>query len=355
LKSSKLQINYRRFVSENRSTVRLLIIFLILFGIMSMLNPQRFPTALNIQSMIGQVSDLAVMGLAMFVVVLVGNINLSIVTSSNLAGISCAMVANGRLMGDLLPEGAPRLIGAIITALVVGVLCGVLNGFFVGKLRLAPILVTVASMFLFEGIATLITSGKTVTGIPEQLKSFGVGSFLQIPYVAWLALLCYIVVALLLNLTTLGERIKLSGTNRTANLYSGGSNFKTIFITYVLSGLLSGISGIIVYAKLNNAMVNYGTATYINMTLLIVLLSGTSMNGGFGKVFNLFIASMTVQVISSGMKIGGFNDFASQTLWGVMLLVVIVSNTQAFSSILEKISKNIGNAFKRIIRRRKTA
>ena len=229
---------------------------------------------------------------------------------------------------------------AILTALIVGALCGALNGFFVGGLRLAPILVTVATMSFFEGISTLITGGQTVMGIPEQFLGFGTGSFLYIPFVIWLALFCYIGIALYFNLTTLGEQTKLSGANSTANLYSGGNNFKTVFSSYVLSGLLCGISGIIVYTKTSVAIVDYGSS-YINIILLIVLLSGTSMDGGFGKVFNLFIAAISVQIISSGVNIGGYSVYFNQVLWGVLLLIVIVINTETASSFTKRLSQKI--------------
>jgi len=318
----------------------LIIVFAVLFGIMSLLNPQRFLTLINMQSMASQISDLSVMSLAMFVVIMTGNINLSVVSSSNLSAIICAMVANGTLMSGAIPEGAPRILATIAMALFIGLLCGVLNGIFIAGLRLDSILVTVATMSFYEGISILLTGGKTVMGIPEQLLRFGTGSVLNIPNIIWLAVLCYIMVALFFNVTTLGEQTKLSGANRTANLYSGGNNFKTVFSSFAISGLLCGVSGIIVYTKTGVAVVDYGVS-FINIILLVVLLGGASMNGGFGKVSNIFIAALSVQIISSGMNIGGFSVFFNQVLWGVLLIFVVVINTEVAAKGMKQLINKI--------------
>ncbi|NLD87688.1 MAG: ABC transporter permease, partial [Clostridiales bacterium] len=314
-----------------RSFITLLVILLTLFGIMSFISPHRFPTVFNLQSMAVQISDIALMALAMLVVILTGNINLSVVATSNLSGILCALIANGTLMSDFTNSLEIRILAATLAAIMSGAMCGLLNGLFIGKLKLASILVTVATMSLFDGISTVLTRGQSVMGIPKQMLEFGGANYFGIPSVLLIVVLAFVIVGVILNAMSLGEHIKLYGANPVANLYSGGKNCKIVIISYIISGVLAGISGVIVYTKVGVARVDYGSS-YTNIILLIVLLSGASMAGGFGKLANLFFAAIAVQIISSGLTIGGFSAYFRQVSWGVLLLLVIVLNTEVFRS-----------------------
>ncbi|NMA64878.1 MAG: ABC transporter permease [Clostridiaceae bacterium] len=243
----------------------------------------------------------------------------------------CALIISGDALSNVFTTDPIRIVVGILLALIIGGLCGALNGFFVGKFNLAPILVTVATNQLFYGISIILKKGGSVTGAPDNFIAFGADSLFNIiPYVFVLSLVCYILVAIFINKTSLGEEIKLHGSNRIANLYSGCNNVRTVMISYIASGLLSAVAGIVVYSKMGVARPDYGTS-FLNMTLLIVLLSGASMAGGFGKVASLFVASLSVQVISSGLTLGGFSPYFRQVSWGVLLLIVIVINTEVFS------------------------
>lgn len=326
-----LRFDFRRLLPRDRSFLTLLAILVTLFGIMSFISPRRFPTVYNLQSMAVQISDIALMALAMLVVVLTGNINLSVVATSNLSGILCALIANGTLMNGVTESLEVRILIATFAAVLNGAMCGLLNGFFIGKLQLASILVTVATMSLFDGISTVLTRGQSVMGIPKQMLEYGGANYLGIPSVLWIVIVAFIVVGFILNKMSVGEHIKLYGANPEAHLYSGGQNSKIVIVSNMISGILAGISGVIVYAKVGVARVDYGSS-YTNIILLIVLLSGASMSGGLGKIANLFFAAMAVQIISSGLTIGGFSAYFRQVSWGVLLLLVIVFNTEVFRS-----------------------
>jgi simple sugar transport system permease protein len=316
------------FLSRNRQTILLVIVFVVLFTFFSM-TEKKFLTARNISSMGFQLPEIGVLALAMMITILTGGINLSINATSNMAAVLA-----GLYLVKFVPKEAPEaqiwisLLIALLIVLTVGLISGLLNGFLIGYVRVPPILATLATMTFFTGISTGLTGGTTVTGFPEQVSILGSKSLIGIPIPFIIFFLLVVLMYIILNQTSFGLKVRLLGTNPVAANFSGIDTRKILLQVYALSGVLSSITGILIMGRTMSAAYEYGTTTYVLLTILIAVLAGVVP--GFGSVVDVFIAVLILQVLSSGftMQLAGirgssfFKDFA----WGLLLIVIFIVN-----------------------------
>ncbi len=310
---------------KNRNELKVLTVIMALsFLLMTVLNPGDFLRAGNLQGMAFQLPELGVLSLAMMVVMLTGGINLSIIAAANLAGIVSAMI----LTASVFAQNGPPLWAvffALLAGLAAAMLIGVLNGFLVAYVGVAPILATLGSMILVNGITIVITRGYVISGFPESVRFIGNGVFLGIPFPLILFALLAALVSLVLNRTPTGFNIYMFGSNETATRFSGGSNRSIIMKTYILSGLLSGFAALIMISRFNSAKAGYGSS-YLLVTILAAVLGGVSSEGGFGRVSGLILSLVTLQIISSGLNLLRVSSFMTIAIWGFVMILVMVVN-----------------------------
>jgi simple sugar transport system permease protein len=324
----KSLISRLRGISVDSQTILLLGVFVALMVFFSLTN-DRFLTVRSVTSMSFQLPEIGVLSLAMMITILIGGINLSVNATSNLAA-----VISGFFLVKLVPAGAPPeqivlyIALALLIALLIGALCGVVNGFLVGYIGVPPILATLATFTLYTGISTGLTGGKTVTGFPEQFSAIGTTKILGVPLPFVIFVILVILIWMLLQRTTFGFKARMMGSNPVAATFSGIDNGSVIMRIFILSGVLSAITGIFTMSRTMSAAYEYGTTTFVLLTILISVLA--YILPGFGSVFNIFIAVLILQVISTGFNMlltgvsGGsfFKDFS----WGVLMILIFVAN-----------------------------
>jgi simple sugar transport system permease protein len=278
----------------------------------------------NFQSMAFQLPELGVLSLAMMITMLTAGINLSIISTANLTGIVIAMILTSGQSADA--AGNPTT-GVIVLALLAGLataaLIGLLNGYLIAALEVSPILATLGTMILLNGLAIVLTRGYVLSGFPESIRFIGNGMVAGVPMPLIIFLLLAGLMALILNRTPLGTKIYLIGSNPVATFFSGVNNRQVLMRTYLISGLYAGMAGIIMISRFNSAKADYGKS-YLLMTVLASVLGGVSAAGGFGKVSGLVIALIILQVVSSGFNLMGMNPFLTVALWGTILILVMV-------------------------------
>jgi simple sugar transport system permease protein len=314
--------------SVDSQTILLIGVFVALMIFFAVTN-DRFLTVRSITSMSFQLPEIGVLSLAMMLTILIGGINLSVNATSNLA----AVISGFFLVKFIPPTAAPEqvilyMIAALSIALLIGALCGVINGILVGYIGVPPILATLATFTFYTGISTGLTGGKTVTGFPEQFAAIGATKILGVPLPFLIFVLLVILIWLLLQRTTFGFKARMMGSNPVAATFSGIDNPSVIMRIYVLSGVLSAITGIFTMSRTMSAAYEYGTTTFVLLTILISVLA--YILPGFGSVFNIFIAVLILQVISTGFNMlltgtsGGsfFKDFS----WGVLMILIFIAN-----------------------------
>jgi len=312
-------------------TLRLLIIALAIFIAFSLLLPGKFFTLRNMQSMAVQLPEFGILAFAIFITMLTGGIDLSIVGAANLAAIVAAVILTG-LTGE---EGAGLPLALVIPlsmlgALLVGSICGLFNGFLVSRIGITPILATLGTGAIYTGLSFVITGGPAIT--TTQLAFIGNGSILGLPIPVIVFIIVAVVFTILMNRTVFGFNIYMLGTNPKAALFSGIHNDSVLMRTYWLAGVIAGIAGIIFLARTNSAKPDFG-ASFILLTVLIAILGGVSYTGGFGTVSGLVLAILSIQFLSTGLNMLMLEWFPSsaaiffrQFAWGGLLLVAMVLN-----------------------------
>lgn len=306
--------------------VKLFAVTVVVFVAMSAINPDLFLTTANFRSMAFQLPELGFLAIATTFVIISGGIDLSIVSIANLAGVAGAfMLAHARETEQTGVELAATFALVFAVSIVIGCLCGWINGFFISRFNIPPILVTLGTMYLFTGIGLVLTKGRAISGFPDSFLVLGNGDVFGVPILLIMLVAALIVAAYILNKTPYGFKLRFLGSNPIASWFSGVHNPSVIMKTYMLSGLLAAIVGIIFLARMNSAKVDYGNS-YILHAILVALLGGVKPEGGYGKITGIVLALISLQFLTSGFNMLRLNAFYKDLVWGALLLLVMVIN-----------------------------
>lgn len=283
---------------------------------------ENFLTLINFQSMGLQVTEVGLLSLAIMLSMLTGGIDLSIVSVANIAALVTAQLfAHHGATG----AGAEQTALYVLAGVAAGTACGLLNGVLIAKLRITPILATLGTMQLLNGLAIAWTGGKAVYGMPNSFLNLGNGYVGSVPVPVLVLLGAAALTALFINRTGRGLRIQLLGANPVAARYSGLGNDRVLFATYLASAFLASMAGIIIAARSASASPDYG-ASYVLLAIVIVVLGGVNPLGGFGTVAGVVLAAFTLQMVGTGFNQVGFNAFLYQIAQGVILIGVLGAN-----------------------------
>jgi simple sugar transport system permease protein len=298
----------------------LFVIFIAAFILMSALSPGRFLSRGNLLSMAYQLPEFGILSLSMMLVIVSGGINLSLTYMATLS-----MIVGGLAMASITQSGGPAamaLLAGLSLMLALAILCGALNGFVVVYLGVTPMIATLGTSTLFEGISLNITKGGAISGFPMEFIEIGNGTFLGIPIPMIIFILVIIGMHLFLESSGFGSAIYMTGSNPKVSRYSGINVRKVLFGVYAVAGLLAAIAGILMASRYNSAKESYGSS-YLLQSVAASVLGGTDINGGEGKIVGTIIAVMIIQVISSGLNIFGFNRYLTNIVMGGILLLVL--------------------------------
>lgn len=298
-------------------------VFVLIFVVMSALSPHRFLSLYNLQTMAFQLPEFGIIALGMMVVILTGGINLSLTSGAALSGILAAFILSGTLMAE--SNIVLAIAAAIVVILASSILIGILNGFVVAYIGVTPILVTLGSKILYEGISMWLTRGGAISNFPEAYYWFGNESIGPIPIPLIIFALIAVLTYILLERTPWGARVHMVGSNPTAAVFSGINIGRILVQVYVYSALLAGCASVIMLSRYNSAKVDLGSS-YLLQSVAAVVLGGTNIAGGSGKVFGTVVAVGILQVMSSGLNILGVNRFIIDMITGAILIAVLALN-----------------------------
>lgn len=314
----------RRLLSDRKLT-QLVVVALVVFLSFSILVPDLFLTPRNFISMAFQIPEIALLALGVMLAMLTAGIDLSVVSMSNLAALSTAY-----LLVTQVTEGGGNvyvwIVLAIVIGIVVGLISGLANGAIIAGIGVTPILATLATLTLYNGIAVGIRNGQSIIGLPPEFTAIGNGSFLGIPIPMIILLVAGVGVALYINKTGLGMQSVLVGANQEAATYSAIGVKKVLLMTYTLSGGLSALAGLIIASRSASANPDYG-ASYVLLAIVIVVLGGVNPYGGFGTVTGVILATAVLQMVASGFNALRFSQFFYQLAQGFVLIAVMILNT----------------------------
>ncbi|MDU5150134.1 ribose ABC transporter permease [uncultured Anaerococcus sp.] len=297
--------------NQNLGTIAALIILIVF---VSVLNPA-FLQVNNLLNLMRQLIINGFIALGMTFVILTGGIDLSV--GSTLAFTSA-------IFAGLLQNGMNTGLAIVIT-LALGLALGLINGLLITKGKLAPFIVTLATMTIFRGLTLVYMDGRPISGPKDNFafQFLGKGQVFGIPFQVILFLIVYIVLSTLLNKTSHGRKIFAVGGNEKASFISGIKIDKVKVLVYVISALMAVISGLVLTSRLNSAQPTAGSA-YEMDAIAAVVLGGTSMTGGSGSLTGTLIGILILGVLNNGLNLLGVSSFYQQIVKGVVILIAVL-------------------------------
>lgn len=318
-----------RRTGANRGAGRIVIVLLAAVVLFTVLNPRVFLSPINLQNIAVAAPEIGIISIAMMVVMLTGGIDLSLVAIANFSAITISTLHTAIAASDAaLAESLSIVI--VLAGVTVGILGGAINGFLVSVVGITPILATLATMQIYNGLAIVWTGGSTLYGAPSALGEIGKAAVANVPLLFIIFLVVAVVVAVFVNRTALGRMLQLEGANPVAALYSGIPRRSVLMKTYSVGGLLAGIAGVLFLARNPTASADYGSS-YVLLVIVVAVLGGTSATGGFASVSGVVLATLTLQVVSSGFTAIRLSSYEYAIAQGVILIAVMIIDSVSSS------------------------
>lgn len=296
----------------------LLLLLLLEFTLFSLVNAD----FLHIGNLLFSMNDfifITIAAIPMTLVIVTGGIDVSVGAVMGLTSI---------VIGVLWMNGTPMILSVII-ALLISALAGLINGIIIKMTDVEPLVVTLGTMFLYSGIALVISGGSDATGyegisgLPDSFVQLANGTFLTIPNLLWLLLLLTVWFSILLHRTKYGRYVVLTGVNEKAAKYSGIQTNKVIILAYILSGLGGGLGGTFLTAYFGSARADLGNEAILPV-ITAVVLGGTLITGGKGSIFGTVLASIFIGIMQYGLQMSGLTNEQSNVVIGIILILSVI-------------------------------
>jgi simple sugar transport system permease protein len=313
----------RSILARNSSEARLAILLAGLVVLFLVVIGRKFIGRDNLESMATQLPVMGILSLAMMVSLLHGGVNLSIISTANVSALTTAYILTTEASGASGFMWVAWIIIAITAGFAVSIVVGLLNGVVIAYIGVSPILTTLGTMILLQGLAIGVTHGSIISGFPAPIQFIGSGTVLGIPFAMFLLIASLLATVIILNRTPFGASIYLMGSNEKATEYSGVNTHAMILGIYVMSSLLSALAGLVMLSQFNSASAANGQS-YLLVSVLAAILGGTDPYGGFGKVRGLVLSILILQVVASAFNQMEMSQFLTLSMWGMILIVVSV-------------------------------
>ena len=291
--------------------LRILVITVVLFILLSILSPVFRGSNNILENILRPSATIAIIALGMTFVLASRGLDLSVGSIAALSSTLGVMVFYNLKLP--IPLG-------IAVGIIIGALFGLFNAFFITKVRVAPFIVTIATMSIGRGL-TLVLAGNLFTyGLPNAFRDIGRGSILTIPTPFILLLILWLISLYLFNQTRLGRYTCTIGSNEQAVRVAGISvdRYKTIIYVYI--GILSAISGLLFSARANMIAVTTGLGYELD-AIAAVIIGGTTLAGGSGSITGSVLGAILLTLLSNGLQLLGINTFIQRALVGVIIIV----------------------------------
>ena len=248
-------------------------------------------------------------------VILTGGIDLSVGSILALSSV---------LMGSFIKSGNNPIVG-IVLACVMGAVLGAVNGLVITKGKVAPFIATLATMTIFRGLTLVYTNGNPISSLTESeaFHSFGQGFFMGLPVPAIMMLLMFAVSYFILHKTTLGRKTYAVGGNEKVSFIAGIKIDRIKIFAYTITGFLCGMAGAILTSRLNSAQPTAGTGYELD-AIAAVVLGGTSLSGGKGRIVGTIIGALIIGTLNNGLNILNVSSFYQQVVKGIVILLAVL-------------------------------
>ena len=274
----------------------------------------------NLLAIVDRIVVIAVIAIGMTMVIITAGIDLSVGSLIALAAVISTLLM--KKMGGLQASGWAVLVGFLIGIMACGIIGG-LGGFIVARFKVAPFITTLGIMMMARGLAFMITGGFSIYQVPKALPWLGQGRSLGVPNTVILLVVLYVTAHIFMAHTRMGRYIYAVGGNEEAARLSGVPVKFVIVFVYVISSLAAGLGGCIQASQLNTGTPNIGIM-YELYVIAAVVVGGTSLSGGTGRILGTLIGAFTISVIQNGMNLLGIESYTQQVVLGAVILGAVL-------------------------------
>ena len=300
------------FFKENLGLILALLVLCVLLAVLPATSSS-FLSTQNAFNILRQISTNMLIACAMTMVIILGGIDLSVGSIIALSGV----IAAGCVSRYELP-----IVVALIAGAVIGLVIGVFNGFVICRTTIPPFIVTLATMNIARGLAKVYTGGSPVRVVTKEWQFIGAGYIGPVPVPVIIMIIVIIITALLMNKTKLGRHIYAVGGNTQAAEFSGIKVARVKFIVHAYAGLMAGLAGIILASRMYSGQPTAGEGAEMD-AIAAVVVGGTSMAGGSGKIGGTIIGALIIGVLNNGLNLMNVNSFWQDVVKGVVILLAV--------------------------------
>ncbi|MDR2435080.1 MAG: ABC transporter permease [Treponema sp.] len=290
----------------------LALILIVLFAVIANINWVFLSFDYLMGVMLRNIVELGMMSLAVTLIIITGGIDLSVGSTMVLAS----------MIGGIVSLHAGNTAG-IIAALLTGAVCGLFNGFLIAEMNISPLVTTLATMYLYMGLARSISKGDSVYSFPPSAW-LGNTEVARIPLQIFLYAALAFVFWFVLAKTTLGRKLYAIGLNENAAKFSGINTRRVKLFIYLISGLICAFAGLIWLGRFTSVKYDAGTSLGLKVVTIIVL-GGTSIMGGIGDMKGTILATLIIAVLNSGLTLLNIPIAAQTIVHGMILVISLVS------------------------------
>lgn len=311
------------FLRENMGIIIALVILCVFLSVFPGTSSS-FPTVKNVFNVLRQISSNLLLACGMTMVIILGGIDLSVGSVIALSGVLAAGCVSR--YGLAIPV-------AMLIGIIIGVVFGAFNGTVVAKTTIPPFIVTLATMNIARGLAGVYTGGSPVRVVSKEWQFLGAGYVGGVPVPVIIMIIVFIISVLIMNRTKMGRYIYAVGGNMLAAKFSGINVAKVKFFVYTYSGLMAGLAGVILASRMYSGQPTAGEGAEMD-AIAAVVVGGTSMSGGSGKLGGTLIGALIIGILSNGLNLMNVNSFWQTVVKGVVILLAV------FIDYIRTIKKN---------------
>ena len=306
-----VKMNKKKLINQI-NIYRSVLILLVICVFATILSPS-FLSVTNLFNVSKQITVAGIVGCGMTFVILTGGIDLSVGSILGLSGVLAS--------GVLASTGNTAV--AVAVSLTVGIACGAVNGFFVSVCGIPPFISTLGMMTLLRGVILVYTKGSPIPIKSDAYKFFGKGSIAGIPVPVIILIIVFLLAHYILTQTSYGRSVYAVGGNREAARLSGIRVKTSEFLVYTLNGLMCGMAGLILTARLGSAQSPSGPGIEMD-AIAAVILGGTSLSGGVGFVLPTVVGAMIMGIIDNILTLMNVNPHATNIVKGAVILIAVL-------------------------------
>ncbi|MEY3307965.1 MAG: hypothetical protein RLZZ413_2003 [Pseudomonadota bacterium] len=283
---------------------------------------ENFLSTRNILNVLRQTSINGILAIGMTFVILTRGIDLSVGSVVALGGIVAASFATTSSTGMVAGAPYPALV-AIAVGLLVGMACGGVSGLIVSRFHVPAFVATLGMLSAARGLTLIYSGGRPIPALTEEFRWIGTGSVLGIPVPIFLLLGTFAVAHFVLTQTRFGRHIYAVGGNPHAAKVSGLPVRSIRFSVYVIAGALAGLGGMILAARTGSALPQAGIAYELD-AIAAVVIGGTSLAGGVGRVTGTLIGALLIGVMNNGLDLMGVESYYQQVIKGLLIVAAVM-------------------------------